>query len=104
MREPVRSLFMPLTVAVGFAMIAAFLMSSSVVPVLSVWLIRYRAEEPAAKKGFIEKILPGFQRIVYATIRPLDRSAGVPGSLWPAALASAGRSRNCFPGWIPASS
>ncbi len=55
MREPVRSLFMPLTVAVGFAMIAAYLMSSTVVPVLSVWLIRYRAEEPAAKKGFIER-------------------------------------------------
>ena len=69
MREPVRSLFMPLTIAVGFAMIAAFLMSSTVVPVLSVWLIRYRAEEPAAKKGFIEKILPAFQRIVYETIR-----------------------------------
>ena len=69
MQEPVRSLFMPLTVAVGFAMIAAFLMSSSLVPVLSVWLIRYRAEEPAAKKGFIERILPGFQRIVSGTIR-----------------------------------
>ena len=60
MREPVRSLFMPLTIAVGFAMIAAYLMSSTVVPVFSVWLIRYRAEEPAAKKGFIEKILPRF--------------------------------------------
>ncbi len=69
MREPVRSLFMPLTVAVGFAMIAAFLMSSSVVPVFSVWLIRHRAEEPAAKRGFIERILPSFQRLVYETIR-----------------------------------
>ena len=87
MREPVRSLFMPLTVAVGFAMIAAFLMSSSFVPVLSVWLIRYRAEEPAAKKGFIERILPGFQRIVSGDDPvPLDRGAGVSGSLWFAPL------------------
>jgi multidrug efflux pump subunit AcrB len=69
MHEPVRSLFMPLTVAVGFAMIAAFLMSSSVVPVFSVWFIRYRAEEHAAKKGYIEKFLPVFQRIVNEIIR-----------------------------------
>ncbi|MGA2062913.1 MAG: efflux RND transporter permease subunit, partial [Thermoguttaceae bacterium] len=69
MKEPVRSLFMPLTVAVGFAMIAAYLMSSSVVPVFSVWCIRYRAEEHAAKKGYIEKFLPVFQRIVYEIIK-----------------------------------
>ena len=38
-------------------------------PVLSVWLIRYRAEEPAAKKGLFERILPAFQRIVDDIIR-----------------------------------
>jgi multidrug efflux pump subunit AcrB len=32
-----RSLFVPLSLAVGFAMIASFLLSSSLVPVLSVW-------------------------------------------------------------------
>ena len=35
-----RSLFVPLSLAVGFAMIASFLLSSSLVPVLSVWLLR----------------------------------------------------------------
>ena len=35
-----RSLFIPLSLAVGFAMIASFLLSSSLVPVLSVWLLR----------------------------------------------------------------
>ena len=34
-----RSLFVPLSLAVGFAMIASFLLSSSLVPVLSVWLL-----------------------------------------------------------------
>ena len=57
MREPVRSLFMPLTVAVGFAMIAAFLMSSTVVPVLSVWLMRPRAES-AGTKGLFDGCCP----------------------------------------------
>jgi multidrug efflux pump subunit AcrB len=35
-----QSLFVPLSLAVGFAMIASFLLSSSLVPVLSVWLLR----------------------------------------------------------------
>ena len=35
-----RSLFIPLSLAVGFAMVASFLLSSSLVPVLSVWLLR----------------------------------------------------------------
>src|SRR5262249_60674329 len=39
MAEPVRSLFVPLALAVGFAMISSYLLSSTVVPVLSVWLL-----------------------------------------------------------------
>jgi multidrug efflux pump subunit AcrB len=35
-----RSLFVPLSLAVGFSMIASFWLSSSLVPVLSVWLLR----------------------------------------------------------------
>nr|MDQ3348934.1 efflux RND transporter permease subunit [Acidobacteriota bacterium] len=34
-----RSLFVPLSLSVGFAMIASFLLSSSLVPILSVWLL-----------------------------------------------------------------
>src|SRR3954471_7829566 len=37
-----RSLFVPLSLAVGFAMIASFVLSSSLVPVLSVWLLGWR--------------------------------------------------------------
>ena len=41
MAEPVRSLFVPLALAVGFAMIASYILSSTVVPVLSVWLLKH---------------------------------------------------------------
>jgi multidrug efflux pump subunit AcrB len=41
-----RSLFVPLSLAVGFAMIASFLLSSSLVPILSVWLLAERHGEP----------------------------------------------------------
>ena len=37
-----RSLFVPLSLAVGFSMIASFVLSSSLVPVLSVWLLGWR--------------------------------------------------------------
>jgi len=42
-----RQLFVPLSMAVGFAMIASYLLSSSLVPVFSTWLMReaHRGEE-----------------------------------------------------------
>jgi len=55
-----RSLFVPLSLAVGFAMIASFFLSSTLVPVLSVWLLGKRrastghslpAEAQRAKAG-----------------------------------------------------
>jgi len=45
-----RSLFVPLSLAVGFAMAASFFLSSSLVPVLSVWWLRRpdRGNDPAS--------------------------------------------------------
>jgi multidrug efflux pump subunit AcrB len=40
MTGPARSLFLPLSLAVGFAMAASYLLSSTLVPVLSNWLMR----------------------------------------------------------------
>ena len=68
LNEPVRSLFMPLTLAVGFAMIASYLLSSTLVPVLSVWLMRHGGEA-AHKEGLFDRVLPHFVRIVETTVR-----------------------------------
>ena len=51
MAEPVRSLFVPLSLAVGFAMIASYLLSSTVVPVLSVWLLKHRGDHGPPEPG-----------------------------------------------------
>jgi multidrug efflux pump subunit AcrB len=42
-----RSLFVPLSLAVGFSMVASFFLSSSLVPVLSIWFLakRYAAQQ-----------------------------------------------------------
>ena len=60
MAEPVRSLFVPLSLAVGFAMIASYLLSSTLVPVLSVWLLKHpRATWRATERdteGLFERV------------------------------------------------
>ncbi|MHB1422521.1 MAG: efflux RND transporter permease subunit [Gemmataceae bacterium] len=40
MEEPVRSLFVPLALAVGFSMIGSYFLSSTLVPVLAAWLLK----------------------------------------------------------------
>ena len=68
LNEPVRSLFMPLTLAVGFAMIASYLLSSTLVPVLSVWLVRHTGKD-AHREGLFDRFLARFVKVVEATVR-----------------------------------
>jgi multidrug efflux pump subunit AcrB len=74
MAEPVRSLFLPLSLAVGFAMVSSYVLSSTVVPVLSVWLLKKHetpedhsvgegTEAPDRRPGFLLRLyhrLPSF--------------------------------------------
>src|SRR5262249_35289168 len=41
MQGAAQALFVPLSLAVGFAMVASYLLSSTFVPVLSTWLLRH---------------------------------------------------------------
>jgi multidrug efflux pump subunit AcrB len=50
MTGPAQSLFLPLSLAVGFAMGASYLLSSTLVPVLSNWMLR-KERGPAGTKG-----------------------------------------------------
>jgi multidrug efflux pump subunit AcrB len=54
MAEPVRSLFVPLSLAVGFAMISSYFLSSTVVPVLSVWLLKHHGAPPPQARSASE--------------------------------------------------
>ena len=51
MEDPLRSLFMPLTLGVGFAMIASYLLSSTFVPILCVALLKHAAGMGTAKRS-----------------------------------------------------
>jgi len=54
-----RAMFLPLSLAVGFSMIASYLLSTTLVPILSVWLLRGHEE---SAKGEPEGRFAKFQR------------------------------------------
>ncbi len=48
-----RSLFVPLSLAVGFAMAASYFLSSSLVPVMSTWILREQAHADGAGESWL---------------------------------------------------
>jgi multidrug efflux pump subunit AcrB len=58
-----RQLFVPLSLSVGFAMIASYMLSSSLVPVLATWLMRasHRGE---GLFGYLRSLYAGYLRLV----------------------------------------
>ena len=58
MGDPLRSLFMPLTLAVGFAMISSYLLSSTFVPIMCVCLLKHDGEHGEEEAG---PVRPGAQ-------------------------------------------
>ncbi|MCH7410967.1 efflux RND transporter permease subunit [Belliella sp. DSM 111904] len=62
-----RSMFLPLSLAVGFAMIASFLLSQSFVPVVANWILDSKSlEEQASKQhnGRFDRIQRNYQRLL----------------------------------------
>jgi multidrug efflux pump subunit AcrB len=51
MEGAAQALFVPLSLAVGFAMITSYLLSSTFVPVMSVWVLRHFHPDPHARPG-----------------------------------------------------
>jgi multidrug efflux pump subunit AcrB len=71
MQGAVRALFVPLSLAVGASMVTSYFLSSTLVPVLSVWLLEGHEKEQAhagEKKGFFSKFQRVFDRLVEWTV------------------------------------
>jgi multidrug efflux pump subunit AcrB len=65
-----RALFPPLALAVGFSMIASYLISSTLVPVLSVWL--FQRTDPSSHReqhGLFERAAEAYGRLVERIVR-----------------------------------
>lgn len=57
MKGVAQSLFVPLSLAVGFAMMASYFLASSFVPVLSIWILRRNGKDGHAKESaFLTKL------------------------------------------------
>ena len=71
MEDPLRSLFMPLTLGVGFAMISSYLLSSTFVPIMSVYLLKHKGDHGGRgeeKPGLFDRLLGGYHRAVDAFV------------------------------------
>ena len=62
-----RQLFVPLSLAVGFSMIASYLLSSTLVPVFSTWLLR--APHGEQKRGFFDWLRSVYSRYLEFVLR-----------------------------------
>ncbi len=65
MEDPLRSLFMPLTMAVGFAMISSYLLSSTLVPIMSVYLLKHKerpVDEGERPPGIFDRVQGGYHK------------------------------------------
>ena len=62
MADPLRSLFMPLTLAVGFAMISSYLLSSTFVPILCVSLLKHEGHGMARRSRAVRPVAQGLSQ------------------------------------------
>ncbi|HET6879785.1 MAG TPA: efflux RND transporter permease subunit [Pirellulales bacterium] len=70
MEDPLRSLFMPLTLGVGFAMISSYLLSSTFVPILCVYLLKHAGHGPGEEQvGLFGRLLQGYRGMVSWFVR-----------------------------------
>src|SRR5215469_7734505 len=70
MEDPLRSLFMPLTLGVGFAMISSYLLSSTFVPILCVYLLKHMGHGHGEEQiGLFGRLLKAYGRGVSWFVR-----------------------------------
>jgi multidrug efflux pump subunit AcrB len=70
MEGAAKGLFAPLALAVGFAMIASYLLSSTFVSVTSVWLLKHgHSSEGEHKRSFFDRFRAGYERVASAFLR-----------------------------------
>jgi len=74
MEGATKSLFVPLSLAVGFSMIASYILSSTLVPVISTWFLKvhHHKEEPKGirkKPGFFDRVRKAYSGLLIFLLR-----------------------------------
>lgn len=69
MQGAARALFIPLSLAVGFSMIASYLLSSTFVPVMAVWLLRDEHSRHANQNSLFEQFRNAYENTLSKALR-----------------------------------
>ncbi|CAN5826808.1 efflux RND transporter permease subunit [soil metagenome] len=72
MQGAAQALFVPLSLAVGFAMIASYLLSSTFVPVLTTWIVRHRyapGRNGDPRRGFFDRFRDAYGAVLRRIVR-----------------------------------
>jgi multidrug efflux pump subunit AcrB len=70
MQGAAQALFVPLSLAVGFAMVSSYLLSSTFVPVLSTWLLRnHPPPEGTGRRSLFESTIGAYGRALAPVVR-----------------------------------
>jgi multidrug efflux pump subunit AcrB len=64
-----RNLFVPLALAVGFSMVASYLLSSTFVPILSIWVLRRASTHGRPKETFLGRLRGKYERLAYSIMK-----------------------------------
>ncbi|MBX9723054.1 MAG: efflux RND transporter permease subunit, partial [Candidatus Obscuribacterales bacterium] len=73
MEGATKALFVPLSLAVGFSMVASYILSSTLVPVISTWFLKVHKHKEVApgtsNKGFFTAVRKGYTRVLCTLLR-----------------------------------
>jgi multidrug efflux pump subunit AcrB len=61
---PGRALFVPLALAVAFAMVASYVLARTFVPVTATWLLRIKPDQESHKPGLLERVRERYTRVL----------------------------------------
>jgi multidrug efflux pump subunit AcrB len=64
MQGAARALFVPLSLAVGYSMIASYFLSSTFVPVMSVWLLKSGHKSGHDRQTLFDRFRAGYERVL----------------------------------------
>jgi multidrug efflux pump subunit AcrB len=99
MQGAARSLFVPLSLSVGFAMLASYVLSSTFVPVLCIWLLKHKQANKAGPPTFFDRLRGRYERLLarFVGLRWTLVGAYLAGSLLVIVLAGMFLGRGIFP-------
>jgi multidrug efflux pump subunit AcrB len=67
MEGAARALFLPLSLGVGFSMIASFVLSTTLLPILSIWWLK--PQHQATSEGFLHRLTNFYQKLLQTALQ-----------------------------------